>query len=472
MNKIQLYLYSKILLLFSNTILLLLYFLSSPINELSIIFIFACSFSYIFSICLNNKSSIATIILSIYHFIVGPLNLYFSINSPSYLITSTFNNFYGVWLFNETSIIFEYVFQLNTSIFLIMIILTLNFPKSFKIFASRILKFNYPRFLKIGKSLFLNFIWLLFISIFEYSLRITYRLNIPGSLPLIQGAGYIIYLFEGYKLYLISKILLLLINKFYNRFQFLFIFSLISIGIYSLPSLLIGQRALILNVILSLVLFYLLIFRNNLIVINLKLLRTKFILGSTFLFFFSTAFIVLGVTNYIRIGEFEVFSFLLRRITGLYDGLIFLHFSSNNKDLFQLDIFDFLQRLISDNLISPNKFYTINILGYPVTAVHGSAVPFYVSSLYYGGIFGLLSISLYFGMLIKIIFVFIDELLIEISLSYSKFKQKFIMLLFPALYFFGLIFWSNIIDGDITHWKLYSVPIICFGFIFITKVSD
>ncbi len=472
MNKFQLIFYIRIILLFLNTILLVVFLYKFQVDNLATSYFFACFFSYIFSVKLNNRSSLASIILTIYHFIVGPINLLYSRISPVYLVTSSFNNFYGIWLFDQSSIIFEYVLLLNISISIILIILSINVPNSIKLSLSNIFKINFPKIIRLNYSIYLNIFWLFFISIFEFYLRISFNLNIPGSLPLITGAGFIVYFLDGYKLYLISIIHALLINKYSNKFRFLFIGSLISIGIYSIPSLLIGQRAPILNAILSLVLFFVLILNQTLINLNTKLLRSKLILALSFIIFSVTGFIALGAANYIRTGEFEVITFLLRRITGLYDGLIFLHYKSINQESFHFGIFDFMQKLIFDYSMSPNKFYTLNILGYPSTAVHGSAVPFYVSALYYGGIFGLTFISLYFGLLIKFVFVTIDQLVKEISNKYSKFNHKFILFLFPSIYFFGLIFWSNIIDGDITNWKLYSVPIISYCLVFFTKVND
>jgi hypothetical protein len=331
---------------------------------------------------------------------------------------------------------------------------------------SKLLKkiISFPKLISIP----INYLFLILLAIFEYFIRINFNLNVPGKLPILVGSGIIVYFIDSIK-YFFS--FLFLYKSLLKKKNPILIFGkiMLSLIIIQLPTVLIGQRGPLLHSFLTLFLFFIFIlstknYKNYFKALDLKLNKIIF----PFLLSIIIILITLGITNSIRTSQFEIFSFILRRITGIFDGLIFLNYFEYNPLFPDNSFLDFIRKLIFEIGPSPNKFYTINILGYPENAVHGSATPIFISSIYYGGFSGLAIISVYFGLFIGIINSVLKSFLLLLE------KRPSIQLLggvYFSLLLFVMIFHSNIIDGDISFWKFYSVPIFSFILVSLTKES-
>ncbi len=433
------------------------YFLTNDLILTLLIFLIFLSF-LIYSHIYSSRFNYLNHIFIFYSVLVGPINIFFTYYSPNILITSNFNEAFNSNIFLSKNLIYLYLFLLL--LFFLILIPFISIKINFNKFVNSIL--NFPKIINLR----INFLYLIFLALIEYFLRIKFNLNVPGKLPLIVGSGYIVYFLDSIKYYFFFIILYKSILK---RRNILFVFGniLTSLIIFQLPTVLIGQRGPILHSFFSILLFFIFLLSTKNFAKYFKALDLK-INKVIFPIFFSISiiFIILGITNSIRSNEFEIFSFIVRRITGIFDGLIFLDNYSYNPFFPKNTFIDFFYKLFFEYGFSPNKYYTIKVLGYPETAVHGSATPIFVNSLYYGGFIGLISMTVYFGLLLGLINNILKAFLLKLE------KQPSLQIIggiYFCLLLFVMIFHSNIIDGDVTHWKFYSIPLISFFLVLFTK---
>jgi hypothetical protein len=132
-------------------------------------------------------------------------------------------------------------------------------------------------------------------------------------------------------------------------------------------------------------------------------------------------------------------------------------------------IIDFFVTLITGSGMIPNKYYTHYVLGYPLTAAHSNAAPVFITSLYYGGVIGLIVITIY----LAIIMSFIQNVLQKSIKGYRGTNNiKYSAGIFCSIHALLIVLGSNIIDGNITAWKMYIVPIICYYLIRMTRIKN
>lgn len=391
-----------------------------------------------------------------YTMIVGPINLLLSMISPKSLKVQNINKYYDIWVFSDNKVIVKYVCYL-------LIFYTVSMVTVF-LFQNRIKTFNYiitmPKLLSIKRPLIFAF----FASLAQYYIRITYNISIPGYIAEIPFSGIIIYFFEIINYYLLF--LILVKNISYNKKPSIGNFLQCILGgiITQLSNILIGLRVSIINVFLLMGIYYFVIHLDINSYMNSEKNKKRFLLPFVVAIIF--AFIGLGITNQLRTGEFETIGFIVRRITGLFDGSIFLHYITSLNIRPPMSISDFFMMVVKGKGVIPNDYYTNLILGYPTTLVHSSAAPVFVTSWYFGGINAIIVISTYLASIMSIVQRILDKNIKGYLLTN---KIYFNAGIYCSLHAALIVTHNNFIDGNITFWKILVVPLGCYLLVKITK---
>lgn len=417
----------------------------------------ACSIILLFGGFISWKSkSLAGYIYTLYTMIVGPLNFVIAMISPSTLKVEHLNKFYDVWLFDNINIMLKYALFLV--LFYIVSMMTIVMFQNFWI--KSIFSIKLPKILVIRRPLYIA----LFMSTIEYYVRISFKLNIPGYEPLIPFTGVLVYLFQAIDYYLLFLILASNVSIDGKMSSRNIINCLLGMIFTQLSSILIGQRGVIMYA-LALLIIYIIIVQfdlSNLQNFSKTRKRTIRILVLCILI----TLISVGVTNQVRIGEFRTIGFIMERITGLYDGSIVLHYFLDSNNNPPMAIMDFFNTLITGKGTIPNKYYTNQIQGYPVTTVHSNAAPVFITSWFYSGIIGIILLSIYCALLMSLF----ERVLKRNIVGYLKtYKTRYKAGVYCSIYALLIALGSNLIDGNITAWKMYIVPIACYYLIRITK---
>ncbi len=413
----------------------------------------------VFAFILRKNEGLVGYIYTIYVIIVGPLNFLLAILSPKNLWVNHLNKFYNIWLFEDNDIVMRY------SLFLLLFYLvsmTVIFVFSNK-YKQLSISIKLPGIIKIYNP----FLMAILVSIVEYYIRITFKLNVPGYNPTISFAGVIVYLFQVLNYYFLFLIIALNVSQFKRITLKNILYCCAGLVVTQLPSILIGQRGAIMYALVTMIMYIMIIQFNTTSLIDLKKIRKRTIL----VIFISSiiALVGLGLTNLIRTGEFTTISFIIKRITGLYDGSIVLYYFSSYETSPPMTIFDFVKTLLTGKGIIPNKYYTNYIQGYPMTAVHANAAPLFITSWFYDGILGIILISIYLALIMSIL----EKKLKKNIIEYKKTtKTRYSAGIYCALHAMIIALGSNIIDGNITAWKMYTVPIVCYYLIRITKMKQ
>lgn len=257
----------------------------------------------------------------------------------------------------------------------------------------------------LPSNVFIKLSIVLAYALFEYYLRITFDLNVPGRNPTIAFAGVIVYLIS-----FIHQLLgYMLLGNFYKR-NIISVTSVVTLiidyAILSIPDLLLDRRSPIFFLII-IAFLHMYFEKHDDFVVFLKKNRI-----------FIIALIVLGLlffekfSEHIRyMGQVDLpIIFFLSRITGLADGFVVLdYYNQVGPDSFSVFTIPqyFHNVLINGSRSSMCYVYTHTILGFPTTAIHSNSLPIFTGSLMYSNIWGFI----FMAMIFSIIFCWADRMI-------------------------------------------------------------
>lgn len=403
--------------------------------------------------CSFKRNYLICHLISLYAIIIGPVNILVSRIKPDSLVSARLLLINTDLLFNDTNLIFKYSLQLEL-FYIVLFFFIMSTPLiPFRKLSTGKIKNHFPNAPMISAFLF---------GLFEYCIRTRFFLNIPGHMPTIGGAGIIIYIMESIDYCLLYLILYENVLSKDELSTKTIIKVMTGIVFTHLASILIGQRGPVLRgfILVTIVIAIKNFDHQPSLQIN-RSKAIKIIIGLG-----AFALIVLGVANYYRTGVFYSILFILQRITGLFDGLIVMDYFKG--DIAPFHISEYFTNIFTGQGTTPNYYYTHVILGYPSTAIHGSAAPIFISSWMYGGMIGVVVVGSVVGILIGLANKGIKRINIRLY-SASKDQQKLLYAqLYALLMLTFIVFTAQIIDGDVTNIKPAVVALTTYILIRIT----
>ncbi len=399
-------------------------------------------------------------LISVYALFVGPLNLLVAGIAPDWLVMVEYNlgTFYDSSILFNLDLIIAYTVLLSVfyacSVLFFILLLRINFKLPIRLKCIRFLNIRSPIMIALVAA------------IIKYALRITFSLNIPGQSPTIPMAGVIVYLLQAIDAVLFCQMLRKAfgLRRGYARTMKYAIVGLLAV---SLDSILIGQRGAIISYAVILIMMFMFYALDEKKLNTWEKELTKAERRKVYLYLCEggvIALIFMGVTVYVRTGTFEVLSFVLKRIIGLYDGSIALSHILSQGIPFGLN--DYFMTIFRGVTETSNNFYTHTILGYPTTAIHGSSIPVFITSAFYGGVIGVVIIAFVESFMI----VFGSRLLNKgMALSMKGDALRGFHSLYVALLLLVKIFFFHIMEGNVTSWKDFVVPMVCYMVLMFMK---
>ena len=399
----------------------------------------------------SQKNSLVLILICFYVWFVGPFSIAVASIIPTVIGTIVSHSI--VDYIDNTQVIISYCSKL---VLFFVIFLFSSYANDFFVIKEKT-EMRTMGFLKIRSIIF----WASILAFFEAVVRKTFKINIPGFTPIIPFAGVILYIFQGCNMFFLFLALhFYMVKK--TKISFKDVLKIVSVAIITqIPNIIIGKRGGFLNTTLMIILFSCIM---KLDMVNLRPTTKKRFYR---IVFFSALLLLLGVgvTNLFRVGQFETVGFLINRFTGLLDGVIAINGIGNSSAPYSL--LDFFTTVIFGSEMTSNKYYTINILGYSVTAVHSNAMPIFVGEWFYGGTWGIIVITIIESFVLTMFEKSIKRNVY--SMGKYRFRIKKSAAIFCSLYLILLLFTFHFIDGNITSWKPFVPILICYFLASVTK---
>lgn len=386
---------------FINVFILLLAFYVGIFYES--IFALGVSIIYVLVIqlvCFLTKkdTSVCKFIITIYLQIVGPIEILFVKITPISVIGYSYLKFSG--LLEDSSLLWKYV--LYSLLFYLLLVLVFELLSYKKKTIQPIERFSAIHcspndYIKNNKRFkFIPvYLWAFAVvfSIGYYFLRITYYLDVPGKNPLINYAGVIVYIFSFVKILILYKGLDFIAKK--SSINFLSLLQgIVFIIVVNFSDILLDRRS---SVFYSLIIFVFYIY------VMKKYSLTSFLKKHWLLTIFGI-FAIFGIfsfwTENVRYSNTEnqvSYLYLFSRLVGLMPGLICLNYFGDFQNIKGFSIGDFFNNAFGARTDSINKIFTYEILNYPTTAIHRSAVPLFIGSLFYENVLGFVLFAVLFG---------------------------------------------------------------------------
>ncbi|RKM54465.1 hypothetical protein D6853_13135 [Butyrivibrio sp. X503] len=297
-------------------------------------------------------------------------------------------------------------------------------------------------------------------SLFELVIRKSFSINIPGHVPTIRYAGVILYLIQALGMYFLFLALYKNIAvKKSERFIYYGRVMLIAI-VTQLPTIAIGKRSSFFDTIL-IVVIYTGFYKFDIFQIEYKK-RKK----TTRIALFTVVILLvgIGITNLVRIGEFETINFLIQRFTGLLDGTIAL---ADTWSYSPFKLMDYIKTFLFSDNITSNAYYTNYILGFPVEAIHSNALPIFIGSSFYEGLSGIVVVAIVEGLF----FTALGEIIKKRVDRQRRHGVNIIdgIGLYCGIYSIWMLVTSHLIDGNITNWKKFLPIFICYFMGLVSK---
>jgi|GEM_PF-6170600 len=339
------------------------------------------------------KEDLVYYVLTAYLTAVGPVDMLLVDVTPINVLGVGYTHYY---LFGDRHLYFQYLL-FSVGMYL-LILLSYKIVSGFRgrlVLHTRALAFKTPI---SNNAPLIKYIAILLYAAVEYQLRSRFLLDVPGAIPVIRGAGIIVYLYRFFGTLLLFRCIETDLGsgeiKARNILLLLFDYFLIC-----LPDFLFDRRGPVLYSLVVTAAYLLCVNRKNLIAFVKK----------------NIVFVVLFVVGIL--GAFSIFTaavrykglvtlsplYLLSRLIGVADGFIGIDYmNSAGTGFINFSLLDYFKNVLSMNEISVNRIYTYVILGYPPSAIHTSSLPLFVGSFMYDGFWGYLMISLIFGIIFAV----------------------------------------------------------------------
>ena len=383
----------------------------------------------------KTKPYIGSTLLTVYYFLVVPLQYALSYIQPESIISANYNKYYDKWMFADNDLMLTYFLYATGFYFIGMLVIGFVEKCSIKDQKGRY-QINSEKKIEDIDIVHFPMIWLCASSLADYIIR---QNTINGILSFFM---------YGWSIFNLANVVIKYTKKNMTKKSVFAI--LISLIIYSLPGILAGRRTYVIGGIFITLIYLFSVSKEQIMEIANKRKASIFVLVVLF-------FVAFGFANMSKFGVFNPVGLFVSRITGLFDGSSILDYQRHNH--VNLGLKNYLLTAYNDSGVRANKYYTKTIIGYPPLAATSSAAPIFISSLLYGNI-GFFSCSVFFtgifGIVSKISNVSYENMKRDKIDIYSKYKS---FISADAVY---VVFISYFIDGNIEIIKNLFTPLVAW----------